>query len=206
MWIFTMRQSRLMCVSCGGFCWCQSCSVWCALWGCLPVICSSILCFVMFLFFFWTGFVDILKKWCHVNFWTLTEEVTTELSRFWKSINWTGNPLVSALCPRGRKKCQRDGCPVAHGAVVLNGEDVRVEGQTRGACICLAVTQKCLAFHTTPLGTLAPTQPKVYEKQSERGGRGATRKERKARRRVRVMERKPEEKNELDDMRRQGER
>lgn len=28
-------------------------------------------------------------------------------------------------------------------------------GQTRGACICLAVAQKYLAFHTAPPGTLA---------------------------------------------------
>lgn len=74
------------------------------------------------------------------------------------------------------------------GSAVLNGEDVHVEGQTRGACICLAVAQKCLAFHTTPLGALAWAQPEVYEKQRVRGkwgnqegekctGRGARREE-----------------------------
>lgn len=78
-----------------------------------------------------------------------------------------GTP-VSPFCLCRKMKCQSDGCPAANGSVVLNGEDVQVEGQTRGACICLAVAQKCLAFHTTPLGSLAKLSQKVYEKQRER--------------------------------------
>lgn len=33
----------------------------------------------------------------------------------------------------------------------------------------MAEAQKCLAFHTTPLGPLVLAQPEVYEKQRERG-------------------------------------
>lgn len=103
-------------------------------------------------------------------------------------------------------KCQRNGCPAAYGSVVLNGEDVQVEGQTRGACICLAVAQKCLAFHTTPLGLLAKHSQKFMKNRGEEG----TRKERIARfgggGGGEVMEHEGEEKNELDDMRRQKER
>lgn len=83
---------------------------------------------------------------------------------------------VSLFCLCKVMRCWCNGRPVAYGSVVLNGEDVQVEGQTRGACICLAVAQKCLAFHTTPLGSLAQSQPEVYEKQKEgsrRGGWGA---------------------------------
>lgn len=58
---------------------------------------------------------------------------------------------------------------LAYGSVVLKGEDVHVEGQTRGACICLAVAQKCLAFHTAPLGSLVESSARsFYEKQRER--------------------------------------
>lgn len=84
------------------------------------------------------------------------------------------------------------------GSAVLNGEDVHVEGQTRGACICLAVAQKCLAFHTTPLGALARAQPEVYEKQRVWRKWGNQEGEKCTRRGL-------EEKNELDDMRRQRE-
>lgn len=85
------------------------------------------------------------------------------------------------------------------GSAVLNGEDVHVDGQTRGACICLAVAQKCLAFHTTPLGALAWAQPEVYEKQRAWGKWGNQEGEK-------CTGRGLEEKNELDDMRRQKER
>lgn len=71
------------------------------------------------------------------------------------------------------------------------------EGQTGGACICLAAAQKRLAFHTTPLGSLARPRPEVYEKQRQRE---ETRKER-------IEEEEEEEKkNGRDDMRRQKER
>lgn len=103
--------------------------------------------------------------------------------------------------------CLCNGCPVAYGSMVLNEEDVQVEGQTRGACICLAVAQKCLAFHTTPLGSLV----KLSQKFMKNRGKEGTRKERIAGVGGRggggeVMEHEGEEKNELDDMRRQKER
>lgn len=93
-------------------------------------------------------------------------------------------------------------CPALYRSVVLDGEDVRVEGQTRGACICLAVAQKRLAFHTTPLGSLV----RLGQKFMKNRGKEGTRKERILREGGDVMERDGEEKNELDDMRRQKER
>lgn len=111
------------------------------------------------------------------------------------------NP-VSLLCLCEGMACQR--CFVSFDSGVYNGEDVQVKGQTRGACICLAIAQKCLAFHTTPLGSQGLSSAKSLWK-TER-----TRKERKPKEdggwRVGVMEREQEEKNELDDTREQKER
>lgn len=76
----------------------------------------------------------------------------------------------------GVEKCRRKGRPAAYGSAVLNGEDVQVVGQARGACICLAVAQKCLAFHTTPPGTLVMLGQKFMKNR----GRGGTRREKRA--------------------------
>lgn len=62
-----------------------------------------------------------------------------------------------------------NGCPAAYASVVLNGEDVQVMGQTRGACICLAVAQKYLAFHTTPPGTLVSLSQNFMKNRGREG-------------------------------------